>query len=92
MREVVELSSAKLADLVGEYSKYKRHVCRQEYAGVDGSRSKKNEAEKVWLADHDAADLVTVPRCLNRGRAAFLGGRAASSIVEPSCSPEPLTA
>ena len=59
---------------------------------MDGWRSKKSEVERAWPAYNDAADLVTAPRHLNRGRTAFLGGRAASSIVEPPCSPEPLTA
>ena len=56
---------------------------------MDGWRNNGNEVENAWPAYDDTADLVTVPRYLNRGRTAFLGGRAASSVVEPLCSPEP---
>ena len=81
LHAIAQLSGEKLAGLVEEYNRYKKHACRQAYADVDGWRSKKAEVEKAWPAYNDTSDLIAVPTYVQQGnsevhRGAERGGHA----------------
>ena len=65
LHELVQLPQGVLGRLVEEYKRYKRNACRQEYADVEGWRSRKAEVEKAWPAYRESTDLVSAAEYLS---------------------------
>ena len=65
LHELVQLPKGVLGRLVEEYKRYKRNACRQEYADVEGRRSRKAAVEKAWPAYRESTDLVSAAEYLS---------------------------
>ena len=59
IREVMEEVQHRGRTLIGEYLRYKRHVCREEYEDLEGRESKQVEIESVWPDYRDSVALVS---------------------------------
>ena len=65
LTEVLKVLARDKAHLVSDYLRYKSHVCRQVYAGIDAWAQRKQATEDAWPEYKDSVELVSKPAYLS---------------------------